>query len=84
MSELKRAHGLGRLRVRRKNRVRLQVAFKATACNIKRWAAASTRPRPATAHEQQHTPVFYLLLVIYAALAHIAHRATRQYRFTGA
>jgi hypothetical protein len=37
MSELKRAHGLGRLRVRRRTRVTLAVAFKLTACNIKRW-----------------------------------------------
>ena len=44
MSELKRAHGLGRLRVRRLPRVRLQVAFKAIACNIKRWARAVARP----------------------------------------
>jgi hypothetical protein len=44
MSELKRAHGLGRLRVRRASRVRLQVAFKATACNLKRWFRAGRRP----------------------------------------
>lgn len=40
MSELKRAHRMGRLRVRRLARVRLQVAFKATACNVKRWLRA--------------------------------------------
>jgi len=40
MSELKRAHGMARLRVRRLARVRLQVAFKATACNVKRWLRA--------------------------------------------
>jgi hypothetical protein len=40
MSELKRAHGMARLRVRRLARVLLQVAFKATACNIKRWLRA--------------------------------------------
>lgn len=40
MSELKRAHGLGRLRVRRQPRVLIQVALKATACNIKRWLKA--------------------------------------------
>ncbi len=40
MSELKRAHRLGRLRVRRIAQVRLQVALKATACNIKRWLRA--------------------------------------------
>lgn len=35
-SELKRVHGLGRLRVRRKARVRLSVTLKLTACNVKR------------------------------------------------
>jgi hypothetical protein len=39
-SELKRAHGLGRLRVRGKPRVRLTVYFKALACNIKRMVYA--------------------------------------------
>ncbi|MBI5611129.1 MAG: transposase [Deltaproteobacteria bacterium] len=37
MSELKRSHGLGRLRVRRMPRVRLAVGLKVTACNVKRW-----------------------------------------------
>ena len=45
MSELKRGHGLGRLRVRRLVRVRLQVAFKAIACNLKRWQRASAPVR---------------------------------------
>ena len=36
-SELKRAHGLGKLRVRRLPRVRLAVTLKLTACNVKRW-----------------------------------------------
>lgn len=37
MSELKRQHGMGTLRVRRMPRVKLAVSFKVTACNIKRW-----------------------------------------------
>ncbi len=41
-SELKRAHGIGRLRVRRLSRVVLAVSLKVTACNIKRWLRAST------------------------------------------
>jgi len=41
MSELKRAHGLGRLRVRRRPRVSLSVAFKLMACNIKRWVSCA-------------------------------------------
>ena len=39
-SELKRAHGIGRLRVRRIAKVCFAVACKLTACNIKRWAKA--------------------------------------------
>jgi hypothetical protein len=39
-SELKRAHGIGRLRVRRIARVCFTVACKLIACNIKRWAKA--------------------------------------------
>jgi len=39
-SELKRAHGIGRLRVRRLSKVCFAVACKMTACNIKRWAKA--------------------------------------------
>jgi hypothetical protein len=39
-SELKRAHGIGRLRVRRWTKVCFAVACKLTACNIKRWAKA--------------------------------------------
>lgn len=44
MSELKRGHGLGRLRVRGLVRVRIQVALKTMACNIKRWMAALPAP----------------------------------------
>jgi len=39
-SELKRSHGVGRLRVRRLAKVCFVVALKITACNIKRWAKA--------------------------------------------
>lgn len=38
-SELKRCHGLGKLRVRRKRRVALSVRLKALALNIKRYVA---------------------------------------------
>ena len=41
MSELKRSHGLGQLRVRRAAKVCFAVACKVIACNIKRWARAS-------------------------------------------
>jgi len=46
-SELKRAHGIGKLRVRRLVKVCFAVACKVTACNIKRWVKAhlaSERP----------------------------------------
>jgi hypothetical protein len=39
-SELKRAHGIGKLRVRRIAKVCFAVACKVIACNIKRWAKA--------------------------------------------
>ena len=39
-SELKRSHGLGKLRVRRAPKVCFAVACKVIACNIKRWAKA--------------------------------------------
>jgi hypothetical protein len=41
-SELKRSHGLGKLRVRRASKVCFSVACKMIACNIKRWAKAHT------------------------------------------
>ena len=40
MSELKRSHGLSKLRVRRAVKVCFAVACKVIACNIKRWAKA--------------------------------------------
>lgn len=39
-SELKRSHGIGKLRVRRAPKVSFAVACKVIACNIKRWAKA--------------------------------------------
>jgi hypothetical protein len=39
-SELKRSHGLGKLRVRRAAKVCFAIACKLIACNIKRWAKA--------------------------------------------
>ena len=39
-SEMKRRHGLGRLRVRGGERVRLAVYLKALACNVKRMVGA--------------------------------------------
>lgn len=63
MSELKRGHGLGRLRVRRKTRVVLQVALKATACNIKRWHRAAQR---------LHAPLYAHATAILAVLTFIS------------
>jgi len=40
MSELKRSHGMGKLRVRRAVKVSFAVACKVIACNIKRWTKA--------------------------------------------
>jgi len=44
MSELKRSHALGKLRVRRSAKVGFAVACKVIACNIKRWAHAASGP----------------------------------------
>jgi hypothetical protein len=48
-SELKRCHGMGKLRVRRKRRVTLSVRLKALALNIKRYVAHLTSTVPLTA-----------------------------------
>ena len=40
ISELKRSHGIDKLRVRRAVKVCFAVACKVIACNIKRWAEA--------------------------------------------
>ena len=47
VSELKRGHGIGKLRVRRMPRVRLAVSLKITACNIKRWLRSVAAPMSA-------------------------------------
>jgi len=50
MSELKRTHGMGKLRVRRAAKVCFAVACKVIACNIKRWAKAHTASGEALNH----------------------------------
>jgi len=47
MSELKRKHGMGKLRVHRAAKVCLAVACKVIARNIKRWAKAHTASKEA-------------------------------------
>ena len=42
MPELKRRHGMGKLRVRKAAKVGFAVACKVIACNTKRWAKAHT------------------------------------------
>jgi hypothetical protein len=48
ISELKRSHGMGKLRVRRAIKVCFAVACKVIACNIKRWAKALSALDPAS------------------------------------
>lgn len=55
-SELKRAHGLGHLRVRGRPRVELAAYLKALACNMKRMVIALLEQRLASARAAQ-TPV---------------------------
>ena len=54
-SELKRAHGLGRLRVRGGARVRLAVYFKALACNVKRMVKYLAAQASKAAKVLEHT-----------------------------
>jgi hypothetical protein len=58
-SELKRSHGLGKLRVRRAAKVCFAVACKLIACNIKRWAKA---------HQASEEPLKGFILLILAHL----------------
>jgi hypothetical protein len=84
MSEMKRAHGVGRLRVRRMARVRLQVAFKATACNIKRWArvalARANAPDGALRSPSRPLKAIHALLTAILACWAIASRRVHQSR----
>ena len=50
MSELKRRHGMGKLRVRRAAKVCFAVACKVITCNIKRWAKALSASGEALNH----------------------------------
>lgn len=43
VSETKRAHGLGQLRVRKSSRVTIAVSLKMMACNAKRWIKATAK-----------------------------------------
>lgn len=60
MSELKRSHGMGKLRVRRAARVCFAVACKVIACNIKRWVKAHL----GSPHKgkQGHLGIIFILL----------------------
>jgi len=56
-SELKRCHGLGKLRVRRRGRVALSVRLKALALNVKRFVAHLAEPTaPATVPAEAACP----------------------------
>lgn len=59
MSELKRRHGIGKLRVRRVPKVCFAVACKVIACNIKRWAKAVA----ASSHSLLHICYHILALI---------------------
>lgn len=61
-SELKRAHGVGDLRIRRLPRVRMEAALKACACNIKRWVRALL---------EQFGNFFGLILAVCGLLRHL-------------
>jgi len=72
MSELKRRHGMGRLRVRRLPQVRFAVACKVTACNVKRWLRAMSGRGPSR-NEAKDAPdasicLFFALSRLWARL----------------
>ncbi|MEJ2024001.1 MAG: transposase [Deltaproteobacteria bacterium] len=67
MSELKRSHGMGKLRVRRAGKVCLAVACKVIACNIKRWVKAH---RPSFVVLQLPMLTVLALLSCFARLVH--------------
>ena len=66
MSELKRGHGLGKLRVRRMPRVRLAVGLKITACNVKRWLRSLAKSKQSA--ERAQGGILVSFLVPYALL----------------
>lgn len=85
MSELKRGHGIGHLRVRRMPRVRMRVALKVTACNVKRWLRARPEAAPGPTHDRHHlTPwisALHRARATYEALLHLlSDLATAQSR----
>lgn len=74
MSELKRGHAMGRLRVRRLPQVRLAVACKVIACNVKRWLRASAAQDNGSSSDVEHSCAIFLaftarLSAFFAALA---------------
>jgi hypothetical protein len=71
-SELKRSHGIGKLRVRRAAKVCFAVACKLIACNIKRWAKA---------HAAQEGPLQGFLSAISCPMKIFHHDFVRIYFF---
>jgi hypothetical protein len=68
MSELKRKHGMGKLRVRRAAKVCFTIACKVIACNIKRWVKAH---RPSDIVLQRLMTTALALLSCFARLLYI-------------
>jgi len=73
MSELKRSHGLGKLRVRRSPKVCFATACKVIACNIKRWAKA---------HQALEGPLKGLISLILAHLKAFHGNRVRRVRIS--
>ena len=80
VSELKRGHGLGKLRVRRMPRVRLAVGLKMTACNIKRWLRAAVADRKAAADKKEapETLVYSLYALMYGIWTALARKRSKR------
>ena len=73
MSELKRGHGMARLRVRGLPRVHFAVACKVIACNIKRWWQATRTNGSGIAPRSTgpSSPIGVVLMWLYSILRRV-------------
>ena len=77
MSELKRGHGIGKLRIRRMPRVRFAVGMKIIACNIKRWLRVCARAEQAAEQARKAASAPFLAL---SMLLNRIRTASRRFR----
>ena len=66
MSELKRAHGLRRLRVRGGDRVQFAAAMKLTACNVKRWLKEAMKRKQGGQLGPEDACIWLMSLIVFS------------------